>query len=113
MSSALYTLNYSGQTSGGGGVVYIGNGKIVGIDASNFRYHGSYVEQGGRLNGTLGLTAPTAGELVTDKQNIQLSAGTRIELALDWALDFSNGKPQLITIEGRPVHVLLEKVGDV
>jgi hypothetical protein len=50
---------------------------------------------------------------VTDKQNIQLSAGTRIELALDWAADFSNGKPQLIMIEGRPVHILLEKVGEI
>ena len=75
MGGALYTMNFSGQRGRGGGVVYVGNGKIVGIDVGNFRYHGSYVEQGGRLKGTLGLTAPTAGELVT---GVQLSAGTRL-----------------------------------
>ena len=72
MGSALYTMKYSGHTGRGGGVVYVGNGKIVGIDGGNFRYHGSYAEQGGRLKGILGLTAPTPGELVT---GVQLSAG--------------------------------------
>jgi hypothetical protein len=108
--SALYAMNFVGQTGTGGGAVYVGKGKIVGIDVGNLRYNGTYTEQGGRLNGTVALTAPTGGTLVT---GAQLPAGSRLSLTLDWPANFSDGKPQAITVEGRPVHVTLEKIGDV
>jgi hypothetical protein len=110
MSGALYVMNYVGQTGTGGGAVYVGNGKIVGVDVGNLRYHGSYSEQGGRLKGTVALTAPTGGTLVT---GAQLPAGSRLSLTLDWPANFADGKPQPVTIEGRSVHVTLEKVGDI
>ena len=108
--SALYAMNYVGQTGTGGGAVYVGNGKIVGIDVGNLRYNGNYTEHGGRLKGTITLSAPTGGTLVT---GAQLPAGSKLSLTLDWPTNFSDGKPQPIAIEGRPVHVTFEKIGDI
>jgi hypothetical protein len=110
MSGALYAMNYVGQTGTGGGAVYVGNGKIVGIDVANLRYHGSYTEQAGRLTGAVTLTAPTGGTLVT---GAQLPAGSQLKLTVDWAANFSDGKPQAVSIEGRQVNVVLEKIGDI
>jgi hypothetical protein len=108
--SALYAMNYVDQTGTGGGAVYIGNGKIVGIDVGNVRYNGSYSEQGDRLRGTVSLYAPTGGTLVT---GAEVPAGSKLTLILDWPSNFSDGKPQPVTIEGRPVHVVMEKIGDI
>src|SRR3977135_3435522 len=108
--SALYAMNYVGMTGTGGGAVYVGKGKIVGIDVGNLRYNGTYTEQGGRLKGTVALFAPTGGTLVT---GAQLPAGSRLSLTLDWPANFSDGKPQALTVQGSPVHVVLEKIGDV
>jgi hypothetical protein len=110
MSRALYAMNYVGQTGTGGGAVYVGDGKIVGVDVGNLRYHGSYTEQSGRLKGTVALTAPTGGTLVI---GAQLPSGSQIALTIDWPAHFDDGKPQPIMIEGRPVHVIFEKVGDI
>jgi hypothetical protein len=63
--SAFYAMNYVGQTGTGGGAVYVGNGKIVGIDVANLLYNGTYTEAGGRLKGTVAMTAPMGGTLVT------------------------------------------------
>ncbi len=108
--SALYAMNYVGQTGTGGGAVYVGRGKIVGVDVANLRYNGTYTEQGGRLKGTVALTAPTGGTLVT---GAELPAGGRLNLSLDWPANFSDGKPHPVTIEGRQVHVTFEKIGEV
>jgi hypothetical protein len=108
--SAFYAMNYVGQTGTGGGAVYVGNGKIVGIDVGNLRYNGTYTEAGGRMKGTVALTAPTGGTLVT---GATLPAGSRLNLTLDWPTHFSDGKLQIVTIEGRQVHVTFEKVGDI
>jgi len=53
--SALYAMNFVGMGGTGGGAVYVGNGKIVGIDAGNLRYSGTYIEEGGRMKGTVNL----------------------------------------------------------
>jgi hypothetical protein len=108
--SALYAMNFVGMTGTGGGAVYVGKGKIVGIDVGNLRYNGTYTEQGGRLKGTVALSAPTGGTLVT---GAQLPAGGRLSVTLDWPANFSDGKPQALTVEGSPVHVVFEKIGDV
>jgi hypothetical protein len=108
--SALYAMNYVGATGTGGGAVYVGNGKILGIDVGNLRYNGTYTEQGGRLKGTVALMAPTGGTLVT---GAQLPAGSRLGLTLDWPTNFADGKPQVVTIEGRQAHVTFEKIGDI
>lgn len=108
--SALYAMNFAGVASTGAGAIYVGKGKIVGIDVGNLRYSGTYTEQGGRLKGTVDLYAPTGGTLVT---GVTVPAGGRWSLTLDWPANFSDGKPQAITIDGRPVQVVLEKIGDI
>lgn len=106
---ALYTMNYVGRAGTGGGAVYIGSGKVVGIDVGNIRYNGTYAEQGSRLKGTVALTAPTGGTLVT---GAQLPAGSRLTLTFDWSANFADGQPQAVYIEGQRVDVVLEKIGD-
>jgi len=59
---------------------------------------------------TVALTAPTGGTLAT---GAQLPAGSRLGLALDWPANFPDGTPQVVTIEGRQVHVVFEKIGDI
>jgi len=106
---ALYAMNYVGQTGAGSGAVYIGEGKILGIDVGNIRYSGTYNQQGSRIKGTVALSAPNGGMLVT---GTELPAGSRIDLSLDWSANLADGQPQAVNIEGRSVHVVLEKIGD-
>jgi hypothetical protein len=108
--SALYAMRFAGVADTGSGAIYIGKGKIVGIDVGNLRYSGRYIEEGGRLNGTVELYAPTGGLLVT---GVQVPAGSRWNVTFDWPANFSDGKPQPIMINGRPVQVVLEKIGDI
>jgi hypothetical protein len=108
--SALYAMSFVGLGGTGGGAVYVGKGKIVGIDVGNLRYSGTYTEQNGRLKGTVDLYAPTGGTLVTDAR---VPAGSRWNIALDWPVNFSDGRPQALTVQGRSVHVVFEKIDDV
>ncbi|WP_143270312.1 hypothetical protein [Bradyrhizobium sp. Ghvi] len=108
--SALYAMSLVGMGGTGGGTVYVGNGKIVGVGAGNLRYSGTYIEQGGRIKGTVNLYAPTGGTLVT---GAQIPADSRWSLTLDWPANFSDGKPQTLIVEGRPVHIMMEKIGDI
>ena len=82
-------MNYVGQAGSGGGAVYIGEGKILGIDVGNIRYSGTYAQQGSRIRGTVALSAPNGGMLVT---GTELPAGSRIDLSLDWSADLSDGQ---------------------
>ncbi|MGJ5075515.1 hypothetical protein [Bradyrhizobium oligotrophicum] len=108
--SALYAMHYVGSSSSGDGAIYVGNGKIVGIDVGNLRYSGSYSQQAGRLKGTVNLYAPVDGTLVTGSK---VPAGTQWSIKIDWPANFADGSPQPISIQGQTVHVVLEKVGDV
>lgn len=110
MNSALYAITYSGSASFGGGAIFIGNGKIVGIDVGNMRYHGNYTIEGMRLKAKATMSAPTGGTLVTGQQ---LPAGTKLQLTADWPIDFANGAQQTIMVEGRPVQVVFEKLDEV
>ncbi|MBB4423742.1 hypothetical protein GGD66_002286 [Bradyrhizobium sp. CIR48] len=94
----------------GGGIVYVSNGKIVGVGAENLRCSGTYIEQGGRIKGTVNLYAPTGGTLVT---GAQVPADFRWSLTLDRPANFSDGKPQALMVEGRPIHIVREKIGDI
>ena len=109
--SALYAMRYLGQTgSTGAGAVYIGRGKIVGLDVGNGRYHGTYSEAGGRIKGSATLSMPSGGVLVTGHN---VPAGTSIPLTVDWPANFANGQPQTIMVQGAPVQVAFEKIGDI
>jgi len=109
--SALYAMRYAGQADVGAGVLFIGKGVIVGADIGNLRYKGTYVESGGRIKGTAAMSAPPqGGRLVT---GVAMSAGSTIQVTVDWPSDFANGQAQQIMVAGRPVQVTFEKIGDV
>jgi hypothetical protein len=109
MGGALYAMNFLGMTGTGGGAVYIGNGKILGIDVGNLRYNGTYTETAGRLKASVTMSAPTGALLVT---GAQLPAGSQLKATADWPINFAD-TPQQILIEGKPVHVSFEKIGDI
>lgn len=109
--SALYVMKYAGQADAGGGAVYIGRGKVLGVDITGIKYDGSYTEGAGRMKGTVTLISPPGGaSLVT---GLQLSGGQKIPLTIDWPSNFASGQPQQLGVAGRSVSVKFEKIGDV
>lgn len=108
--SALYLMQYVGNAGYGIGAIYIGKGVIVGADAGNGRYSGSYKEEGGRLKASVTLTMTQAGPLVTGQM---VPAGTKLPITADWPSNFANGEPQSVSVSGHPVQVTFEKVGDI
>ena len=109
--SALYVMRYVGREGLGIGAVYIGRGKIVGIDAANGRYQGTYTENGGRMKGLVSLSAPPGGVMLVT--GAQLPVGQKITILFDWPDTFANGQTQYINVGGNQVEVSMEKVGDV
>jgi hypothetical protein len=105
---ALYKMRYHGVAGFGGGVVYIGRGKILGMDISEARYDGSYTDQGGRVRGTVTLTSG-GGALVTGQQ---MPAGNQLQIAIDWPSNFV-GQNLPVSVGGQPVQVAITKIGDV
>jgi hypothetical protein len=108
--SALYVMRYVGQTGTGTGVMYIGKGLVVGMDAAGNRYDGSYSESGGRIRGNVTMSVQPGTVLVTGQVVPQAAY---FELKIDWLGNFANGKPQQITIAGRSAAVLFEKLKDI
>jgi hypothetical protein len=108
--SALYIMRYIGGTGAGFGAIYIGKGTIVCVDVQNGRYHGTYIEQGDRVRPTVTLSLPQGGVLVTGSQ---VPPGTRITMTADWPANFADGQAQQIMVQGSPVQVTFEKIGDV
>ena len=108
---ALYIMEYVGATGGAGaGVLYIGNGQVVGTDILKSRYKGSYTIEGGRVKVEAALTAPTTLSLVT---GAMVNAGQSIRITADLPMHFGSGMPVQVTVGGQPVKVRLEKVGDI
>lgn len=110
MDAALYLMTFSGKADFGGGAIFIGNGKILGVDVGNLRYKGSYTEQAGRIKIAVTMSAPTGGQLVT---GAQLPAGSQLQLSGDWPVDFDNGQPQQVMVSGQPVQVIFEKIDNI
>jgi hypothetical protein len=107
--SALYIMRFLGGVGMGFGAVYVGRNTIVGVDSGNARYSGAYTENGGRMRGNVTMTLPQGGVLVTGQQ---VPPGTSIPMSFDWPSNFTSGQQQ-IAVQGRPVSVTFEKVGDV
>jgi hypothetical protein len=110
MKPALYAMTYAGSDDVGGGAIFIGNGKVSGIDAGNVRYHGTYIEEGGRLKLNAVLSTPTGATLVTGDE---IPAGTKLQLTADWPADFKEGQHLQILVAGKPVTVSFEKIDDI
>ena len=110
---SLYIMEYAGNTGVGGGVLYIGNGTLLGADVGQIIYRGSYTENGGQvigkatMKGSSGLPSP----LVTGDM---LPAGTEIPIEFNLPSSFADGRsPHTISIAGRTVKVIFKKIGDV
>ena len=109
---ALYIMEYTGTTGdAGAGVLYIGNGQVLGVDIAKFRYKGRYTVEEGRVKVEAALTATqTTSWLVT---GATVPAGQSVGITADWPMSFGSGEPLQATVGGQPVTVRLEKVGDI
>ena len=109
---ALYIMEYTGSTgSAGAGVLYIGNGQVVGTDIAKSRYRGRYTVEGSRVRVEASLMATqTTSWLVT---GATVPAGEAVRITADWPTSFESGKPLQVTVGGQPVTVRLEKVGNI
>ena len=109
--SALYVMRYVGESDTGAGALYIGKGIVVGVDTSNTRYRGTYTQSAGRLRAEVAMTAVAGGStLVT---GITLGAGRSLQVTADWPEDFADGTAQQISVGGRQVSVIFEKIDDI
>src|SRR5262249_30455077 len=106
--SALYTMQYQGVAGFGGGVVYIGRGKILGMDMTQAHYEGSYTNEDGRIRGTVTITA--AGVLGTGQP---VPPGSQGQARFDWPWNFDDGQYLPVAVGGKPVQVVFRKIGDV
>ena len=109
--AGYYAIRFVGHLGMGLGGVCLLNGKVLGIDSNNVRYNGEYTEGGGRLKGTIRLSHPDGGTLITGQH---LPAGQLVPVTFDLsAEDFARGFPQSLLVAGNPVAVVLEKLGDL
>jgi hypothetical protein len=83
---------------------------IAGFDMYGGRYQGSYKDNGDYINGSLNLSLPGGGALVTGDQ---LPAGASIQIPVEWSADFGNGTPMQSKVGERTVQVALVKMADV
>jgi hypothetical protein len=107
--SALFAVHFVGKTLATGGL-YIGNGQILGVDGDNGRYKGTYTEQGGQVNAKLTVTYPEGATLVTGDQ---VAPGTSVPISGSWPLAFAGGEAQTVMINGKPMSISFEKIGDI
>ena len=108
--SALYRMNYTGSHGGGFAVVYIGRGLILGMDQAKGHLRGTYVEEAGRLKGSITGTATEDNRLASGQS---MQAGESTEIKIDWSADFADGSPQPSWVMGDLVEVTFEKIGDI
>jgi hypothetical protein len=111
MSSALYQMRYQGVSgSAGHGALYVGKGKIVGIDITGARYVGSYTSTAMTISGSVQLTS-AGGVLVT---GLPVPAGTKVPISFqNLPEDLGNGSFVQVMVNGQPVMVAFDKIDDI
>lgn len=107
--SALYQMRYRGSANAGQGAIYIGRGKIVGVDLTGARYLGDYHEHDGQIVGQIILTS-SGGRLVTGQAAPE---GTPVTIDFSLPPSFGDGEFQSITVGGATVQVAFHKIGDI
>ena len=110
IAPGLYVMRFLGQANFGAGVLYVGHGIIAGADANDVLYDGTYEEADGLFKGRAVMSMPSGADLVT---GMAVPPGQSIAISADWPLDFANGEPQQITVEGGLVTVTLHKIRDL
>lgn len=108
--SILFAVRYVGSKGNGLAAICVGNGTIIGFDGSDGRYHGSYIEAGGRFRGRLKMTFPGEWPLVT---GTPFRPGDVVEVAFDWPREFTEGQPQQLFVAGNPVTITAARIGEV
>jgi hypothetical protein len=106
----LFAMQYVGSKGNGLAAICIGNGSIVGFDGTDGRYRGSYIEDAGRIRGRVKMSYPGEWPLVT---GAVLQPGDVVELAFDWSLEFADGAPQQLFVNGQPVTIIARKIGEI
>ncbi|MBR2813501.1 MAG: hypothetical protein IKE60_02540 [Reyranella sp.] len=107
--SAMYEMQYQGVAGGGHGAIYIGKGKIVGIDVTGARYSGTYTN-GQTLSGSATLTS-AGGVLVT---GAPIPPGTKVPITFaNLPLNLGNGQFVQVSVGGNPVNVAFHKIDDI
>lgn len=107
--SALYEMQYGGVSGTGHGAVYVGRGRILGVDITGGRYEGSYTEAEGQLRGTVTLHA--SGALLVTGQ--PAPAGHRLAIRFDLPVDFGDGSFRTVWVGQQEARVAFRKVGEI
>jgi hypothetical protein len=107
--SALYQIRCEGIVGAGHAALYIGKGRVIGIDITGARYDGSYTEQGGVLSGSVTLTS-VGGELVMGQR---VPYGIRVPITFKLPSNFADGEYRTISMAGKPLQVSFQKIGDI
>lgn len=109
--SGFYLMRFKVPTdhglAEGAGALYFKRGVIIGVDSAGVRYDGTYVDDNGRIRGSVILDIPAETPLTT---GVKTTIPTRLALPLELAPDFADGKPHKMQLEGRFVEVTFEKV---
>ncbi len=111
--SALYIMRFENPpipVANGVGVLYIGQGVVLGVDGGNVRYSGTYTqrEESLYLNGTM--TAHDPVPLVTGNC---LNAGDSIPVTAHLPIDFGGDTSYQLCVGGHDVYVKFEKIGGI
>lgn len=61
----FYRMDYQGTDGSGAGALAFVDGKIAGLDTGGGIYKGTYTEAGGNLTGSVQMSFPDGGHLVT------------------------------------------------
>lgn len=108
--SALYIMRLSGQSGMKAGALYVGKNIVVGVDVGGIKYDGTYQVADGRIIAKAKMFVPAGVQLVTGQL---VQQATQIDITADWPVDFANGQPQQIAVQGQSVAVTFEKIRDI
>src|SRR5689334_9190485 len=110
MSAGLYLVRYKGFGTGSA-VIYVGHGRIVGMDGGGLRYNGKYSEApDGRLAGMVALTTLDRATLITGRT---ITRDTPVHIGIDLPADFAMGGWFPLVVAEMRVLATFEKLADL
>ena len=109
--NALYLMRFTGAADLGGGVLYIGKYRILGMDTALCRYEGTYTIDGNAINAKATLTVPANGVILVT--GLPVPGGSRIGIQASLPEEFDDGKSHTIRVGTLDTQVAFEKIGDI
>ncbi len=104
---------YEGRQGGlGGCALYIGEGRVLGVDVDRIIYRGTYeVISSARLEGSVTLTASrNGGVLVTGDR---LAPHQSLDVPFSLPMNFADGLPHIMRVGTSEIVATFEKIGDI